>query len=184
MRVFLRVVPLICLAGIPQTFAWDAPGHRAITRVGIEGFKAKVTDPSAAWLSETDWSIRIADLATMPDRWRNVKNASVAHINNPDHYIDTEDLVDIGLSLETIEPLRNDFVVQLDHARAEHPGVGRQSNPKLDFAHTDIYPGFLPQAICENYGKLQSDFKTLRTLEKVNDPARKQQVEAVRIAIV
>ncbi|MBS0190044.1 MAG: hypothetical protein U0573_00815 [Phycisphaerales bacterium] len=183
MRVFLRVVPLICLAGIPQTFAWDAPGHRAITRVGIEGFKAKVTDPSAAWLSETDWSIRIADLATMPDRWRNVKNASVAHINNPDHYIDTEDLVDIGLSLETIEPLRNDFVVQLDHARAEHPGVGRQSNPKLDFAHTDIYPGFLPQAICENYGKLQSDFKTLRTLEKVNDPARKQQVEAVRIAI-
>ncbi len=177
----ISVVSALLLAAAP-TLAWDAPGHRAVTRIAIEGFKAKVSDSGAAWISETDWSIRIADIATVPDRWRNIRSPSLAHLNNPDHYLDLEDLTDLGLSIQTIEPLRNEYVAQLMRARDSHPGVGRQSNPKFDFAHTDIYPGFLPQAICENYAKLQSDFKTLRTLEKINDPARRNQIEALRIA--
>ncbi|MGH7243135.1 MAG: hypothetical protein ACREJD_06945 [Phycisphaerales bacterium] len=166
-----------------SAFAWDAPGHRAITRIGIEQFKDKVSDSSIAWVGEEDWSIQIADLATMPDRWRNIKSPALAHLNNPDHYIDVEDLTDIGLSLQTIEPLRHEFAAQLRLARDAHPGAGRQPNPKLDTAKTDAYPGFLPQAICENYAKLQSNLKTLRVLEKVNDPARRNEVQAVRMAV-
>lgn len=164
-------------------FAWDAPGHRAITRIGIEQFREKVTDSGAGWMAEEDWSIQIADLATMPDRWRNIKSPFLAHLNNPDHYLDVEDLTELGLSLQTIEPLRHEFAAQLRLARDAHPGVGRQPNPKFDTAKTDAYPGFLPQAICENYAKLQSNFKTLRVLEKLNDPARKNEVQAVRMAV-
>jgi len=166
----------------PSALAWDAPGHRAITRVGIERFKDKVPDSNAAWIAEDDWSIQIADLATMPDRWRNIRSPSLAHLNNPDHYLDVEDLTDLGLSLETIDPLRHEFAAQLRLARESHPGAGRASGPK-DFSKTDAYPGFLPQAICENYAKLQSNFKTLRVLEKINDPARRNEVQALRIAI-
>lgn len=166
----------------PSAHAWDAPGHRAITRVGIERFKDKVPDSDAAWIAEEDWSIQIADLATMPDRWRNIRSPFLAHLNNPDHYLDVEDLADLGLSLETIAPLRHEFAAQLRLARDSHPGAGRASGPK-DFSKTDAYPGFLAQAICENYAKLQSNFKTLRVLEKINDPARKNEVQALRIAI-
>lgn len=167
----------------PAAFAWDAPGHRAITRIGIERFEEKIADSGATWIGEEDWSIQIADLATMPDRWRNIKNPFLAHLNNPDHYLDVEDLTDLGLSLQTIQPLRHEFAAQLRLARDSHPSAGRQSNPKFDTAKTDAYPGFLAQAICENYAKLQSNFKTLRCLEKINDPARRNQVQAVRMAI-
>ena len=166
-----------------SALAWDAPGHRAITRVGIERFKDKVPDTGAAWISEEDWSVQIADLATLPDRWRNLKSPFLAHLNNPDHYLDVEDLTDIGLSLQTIAPLRHEFAAQLRLARDSHPGAGRQPNPKFDFAKTDAYPGFLAQAMCENYAKLQSSFKTLRVLEKINDPARRNEVQAMRMAI-
>lgn len=176
------IVLFFTLAGAPA-LAWDAPGHRAITRIGIEGFKKSTPDSDAAWISETDWSIQIADLATMPDRWRNIKAPFLSHLNNPDHYIDVEDLTDIGLTLRTIEPLRHEYAAQLFRARESHPGAGRQPNPKFDLAKTDAYPGFLPQAICENYSKLVSNFKTLRTLERINDPARKNELAAVRIAI-
>jgi len=176
----LLLVTAACF-GSPA-FAWDAPGHRAITRVGIERFKDKVTDSGITWVAEEDWSIQISDLATMPDRWRNIRSPALAHLNNPDHYLDVEDLTELGLSLQTIEPLRHEFAAQLRLAREAHPGAGRVSGPK-DFSKTDAYPGFLPQAICENYAKLQSNFKTLRVLEKVNDPARRNEVQALRIAI-
>ncbi|MFO0859316.1 MAG: hypothetical protein U0570_02080 [Phycisphaerales bacterium] len=174
---------LAALSAAPVARAWDAPGHRAITTVGIERFSQAVKDPSIAWISEGDWTIQISDLATMPDRWRNIKNPFLAHLNNPDHYLDVEDLTDLGLSLQTIEPLRHEFAAQLRLARDSHPGAGRQSNPKLDTAKTDAYPGFLPQAMCENYAKLQSNFKTLRVLAKINDPARNNEVQATRMAI-
>ena len=119
MRVLSRnfVVSGLAVCVAFPALAWDAPGHRAITRIGIEGFKIKVTDSGAAWISEADWSIQIADLATMPDRWRNIKAPFLAHLNNPDHYIDLEDLTDVGLTLETIEPLRNEYISQLVKAR-------------------------------------------------------------------
>lgn len=167
----------------PFAHAWDAPGHRAITAIAIERFKDKVPDAGAAWLTEKDWSAQIADLATLPDRWRNLKSPFLAHLNNPDHYLDVEDLTDIGLSLKTIAPLRHEFAAQLRLARDAHPGAGRQPNPRLDLAKTDAYPGFLAQAMCENYAKLQSNLKTLRVLEKLNDPARHNQVQAMRMAV-
>lgn len=181
MRNLLFCSACAALAASPA-LAWDAPGHRAITSIGLERFKNKVTDPGAGWMGEEAWSIQIADLSTMPDRWRNIKSPVLAHINNPDHYLDVEDLTDLGLSLGTIEPLRHELAAQLRLAREAHPGAGRQPNPKFDVAKTDAYPGFLAQAICENYAKLQSNFKTLRVLEQLNDPSRQNELQAVRMA--
>jgi hypothetical protein len=176
----------LCLAvgGLASTaVAWDAPGHRAITAVAMEKFRAKVTDTALAWADEGNWPKVIADQATMPDRWRNVRAPALAHVNNPDHYIDVEDLVDLGLSLRTIEPLRHEFAGQLAIARKERPGAGRQSNPARDTARTDAYPGFLPQAICEQYARLVSNLKTMRTLARLNEPARAAQLETARLNV-
>lgn len=174
----------IVASGLAGTaLGWDAPGHRAITTVAMENFRAKISDTSLAWTGEGNWPKVIADQATMPDRWRNVRAPALAHVNNPDHYIDVEDLVDLGLSLRTIEPLRHEFAGQLALARKEHPGAGRQSNPARDTAKTDAYPGFLPQAIGEQYARLVSNLKTMRTLAKLNEPARGAQLETARLNV-
>lgn len=177
----MSFVGLSVVAG--SSLAWDAPGHRAITAVAMEQFRAKVTDASLAWTGEGNWPVVIADQATMPDRWRNVRAPALAHVNNPDHYIDVEDLVDLGLSLRTIEPLRHEFAGQLALARKERPGAGRQSNPARDTARTDAYPGFLPQAIGEQYARLVSNLKTMRTLAKLDEPARAAQLETARLNV-
>lgn len=178
---------LLCLVvvagGAGDALAWDAAGHRAITTVAMERLRDKVTDPVLAWTNEGRWPRVIADQATMPDRWRNVRAPALAHVNNPDHYIDVEDLVDLGMSLRTIEPLRHEFAGQLALARKERPGAGRQSNPSRDTAKTDAYPGFLPQAICEQYARLVSNLKTMRTLAKLDDPARADQLETARLNV-
>lgn len=180
-QVLMSCVGLTVVAG--SSLAWDAPGHRAITTVAMERFRAAVTDPSLGWTSEGNWPLVIADQATMPDRWRNVRAPALAHVNNPDHYIDVEDLVDLGLSLRTIEPLRHEFAGQLALARKERPGAGRKSNPARDIARTDAYPGFLPHAICEQYARLVSNLKTMRTLEKLGDPARTPQLDTARLNV-
>ena len=177
----MSFVGLSVVAG--SSLAWDAPAHRAITAVAMEQFRAKVVDASLAWTGEGNWPVVIADQATVPDRWRNVRMPSLAHINNPDHYIDVEDLTELGLSLRSIEPLRHEFAIQLAMARQTHPGVGRQSNPARDTAKTDMYPGFLPQAISEQYARLVSNLKTMRTLAKLNEPARVPQLENARLNV-
>ncbi|MBY0113426.1 MAG: hypothetical protein K2Y21_11430 [Phycisphaerales bacterium] len=178
------LIALLAVSGLTAVaHAWDAAGHRAITTVAMERLRAKVTDPALAWTGEGTWPRVIADQATMPDRWRNVRMPALAHVNNPDHYIDLEDLTDLGLSLQSIEPLRHEFAAQLALARKDHPGAGRPSNPKTDQSKTDSYPGFLPQAISEQYARLVSNLKTLRTLAKVNDSARGPQVEVARLNV-
>ncbi|HEX8875950.1 MAG TPA: S1/P1 nuclease [Phycisphaerales bacterium] len=178
------LIALLALSGLAQAaHAWDAPGHRAITTVAMERLRATVSDQALAWTGEGNWPKVIADQATMPDRWRNVRAPALAHVNNPDHYIDVEDLVDLGLSLRTIEPLRHEFAGQLALARKERPGAGRQSNPARDTAKTDAYPGFLPQAISEQYARLVSNLKTMRTLARMNEPARAAQLETARLNV-
>jgi hypothetical protein len=182
MKKFLFCV-IVVSGGAVEALAWDAPGHRAITTVAMEKMRGAVTDTALAWTGEGNWPKVIADQATMPDRWRNVRAPALAHVNNPDHYIDVEDLADLGMSLRTIEPLRHEFAAQLAIARKERPGAGRQSNPSRDTARTDAYPGFLPQAICEQYARLVSNFKTMRTIAKLNDPAREAQIETARLNV-
>lgn len=165
-------------------FGWDAPGHRTITRLALDGLSRRTELPE--FLRDPEIQNRIADQATTPDRWRSTRVLQLANENNPDHYLDLEDLEPYGLKLEDISPLRYDFVAQLVRARdkAGDGFKGKPVNPAMDPAHVQEWPGFLPHAIMEHWAKLQASFRTMRILEALNDPARKDQVATARLNVM
>lgn len=161
------------IAGSLPALAWDATGHRIITVCAMERFTS-----APEWLKAR--SDQVVDQSVVPDRWRGVRIAQLTHINNPDHYLDVEELADFGLTMETMSPLRHEFVEQMFAARAKPDFKGRPVNQARDPDKTMSYPGFLPHATLENYGRLVSAFKVIRILEKLADPKREAQLEATR----
>ncbi|MEI7657880.1 MAG: hypothetical protein WCK33_07420 [Phycisphaerae bacterium] len=162
----------------PAAMAWDADGHRAITTLAIDGLSGE----GPAWLKDKAVARRVADQSTVPDRWRSVKIGQLQHANNPDHYFDVEDLEAYGLEFRRIAPLRLEFVKQLLEIRA---AKGWKLPPKpinaaRDPDKTQEWPGFLPFAIVEQYGKVQSAFRVIRVLEAMNDPSRAHQLEQAK----
>ncbi len=179
-RTLLAAFTLTCLAAAPG-LAWDATGHRMITKLAVEGMTN-----APDWLKDADTIAQIADGATVPDRWRSEHIAQLSHVNGPDHYLDVEDLDAYGLSLKTLPPLRYEFIKQMVLAK-EKAGPnfkGRPVNPARDTDKTQELPGFVPYAIAEEYGRLQSAFRTIRTLEKLDqsklDAVRKNQLQMAR----
>lgn len=174
---------LLLAAGIaaallaPAAQAWDGAGHRMITRVAVRGLSSDMP----AWLKDDTTILASADQAQVPDRWRGVKVAQLTHLNNPDHYIDIDDLEPLGMTLRTMPRLRHEYVKQITLARAKPDFAGPPIDAKKDFAKTDEYPGFLPIAAMETYGKLVGAFKSVRTLEMLNkDGSRDLQIEAAK----
>lgn len=149
------------LLAAPTALAWDGAGHRMITRVAIAGLREEMP----AWLKDDQTLFAAADMAQQPDRWRSVKVPQLTHLNNPDHYIDIDDLPQLGMTLRTMPQLRHEYVKQIALARAKPDFAGPPINESKDLAKTDEYPGFLPIATLETYGKLVGAFKTLRSLE-------------------
>lgn len=156
--------------------AWDAHGHRVITTLAMEKLGAAKDCPE--WLKDPGTIAQVSDQAPVPDRWRSVRVPQLKHQSDPDHYFDVEDLSDYGMTLKELPPLRHEFIKQLvlTRQRLGAEFKGRPVNPAADNAKTQEWPGFAPWAICEWYGRVQSSFKTIRTLEKLNDPNRKDQL--------
>jgi hypothetical protein len=168
------------LACSPVAQAWDAHGHRIITRLALEGMRKVLGDAAPAWITDPKATAMITDQANTPDRWRGVRVAQLVHLNNPDHYIDVEQLEEFGLTLRTMPPLRHEFVRVMSVAR-EKPGFpGKPINPRLDPTHVQEYPGFLAHAALENYGKIVSAMRVVRILEALNEPARAHQLEMAK----
>lgn len=172
----LLLVALVCA----RARAWDGYGHRMITRMALTNLDADMP----AWLKDEQTVTAAADLSQQPDRWRGVRVAQLTHLNNPDHYIDVEDLGQLGMSLKALPPLRHEYARAIERARSA-PGFKPDpllppENPARDFAKTDEYPGFLPHATLEAYGKVVSAFKMVRTVEGMKDPSRAAQVEAAQ----
>jgi hypothetical protein len=88
---------------------------------------------------------RIEFLAGEPDRWRNVGDLPLKHVNGPDHYIDLEDLKLYGLTPETLPMMRYDFVADIARARAAHPEnfrrLTRTRTPTTRASWTDFCRG-------------------------------------------
>lgn len=163
-----------------QALAWDAAGHRMITRLALEGMARKLGVDAPPWLKDATHVKMVADQAVTPDRWRSEKTPQLTHLNNPDHYVDIEQLAEYGLTLRTVPPLRHEYVRVMSVAR-EKPGFpGKPINERLDAAHVQEYPGFLPHATLENYGKIVAAFRVVRILEKLNQPQREHQIEMAR----
>lgn len=173
-------VSLALAAGAPA-IAWDASGHQTIALLALDRFTRQTTIP--AWLSEESTRRMIAWESGEPDRWRGLRTATLRHENEPDHYLDVEDLTPFGLTLRTVPVLRHEYVKVLTLARERRPEAMKPYNPAMDPAKTQEYPGFLPQAIMEHYEKLRSSMSTVRILQGLPDAAsdrRKLQIEQAK----
>lgn len=153
------LVGLLALAGNIAS-AWDYEGHRVVNQLALASlpmnFPAFVRAPEA--------QERVAFLAGEPDRWRNTPDLPLKHFNEPDHYIDLEELGHYEMKPEMLPVFRYDFVATLALYRKAHPEHFQM--PAGDLAHTRELVGLLPWAIAENYGKLKSGFSYLKTFEE------------------
>jgi len=150
------------LAG--SAFAWDAVGHRTVNQLALaalpDDFPAFVKDPAAAE--------RIAFLANVPDRWRNVDPwLKQVGPSWTDHFLDIEQLPMAGLDPRTVSSFRYDFVVAFAAGRAAHPQNFPAFDPAKNTDHTREWPGFAPWAIAEWTQKLRSAFAYLKAFEEM-----------------
>jgi hypothetical protein len=146
--------------------AWDYEGHHAVNELALASLPSDFGIELTPELKE-----RVAFLAGEPDRWRNTTDLPLKHVNGPDHYFDLEDITVLGLTPDTLPPLRYDFVADIALARAAHPERFPKIDPDRDADHTRELDGFLPWAITENYEKLKSDFSTLKALRQYGGTA-------------
>jgi len=175
--VLLACTSPILVAGSAR--AWDGAGHRMITRVALRG----LDESMPAWLKDDTSIIAIADQSQTPDRWRSISAQRVPqlkHLNDPDHYLDVEDLEAMGMTLRSMPILRHEFVKAVIAARAKADFAGEPIDPKKDMAKTGEYPGLLPIATLETYGKIVSAFKVVRSLEALKQSGRETQIDAAK----
>ncbi len=162
-------------------WAWDADGHRTITLMGLDA----AGDALPAFLREQDARERAAWQSGEPDRWRGTRSAWLTHLNSPDHYLDVEDLEPFGLTLESIPPLRYEYMRVLAVGRHVHPENWDRPDippydPRRDPAKVYEWPGFVLHSIAENADKLRSAFHTLRILESLADASTPRRQVRIR----
>src|SRR5438045_352566 len=104
--------------------AWDYEGHRIVNQLAMASlptnFPAFVRTPEAAE--------RVAFLAGEPDRWRNTPDLPLQHCQEPEHFMDLEELAQFGLNAEMLPVFRYDFVSQVAAARKAHPEIAAGSD--------------------------------------------------------
>jgi hypothetical protein len=163
----ISLLALSLAAGARYALAWDYEGHRIVNQLALASlpadFPAFVHDPTAAE--------RIAFLAGEPDRWKNLPDLPLRHTNNPDHYLDLEQLGFAGLDPEALSPLRYEFAVQFAAGRAAHPDKFPPIDPAKNAEHSREWPGFLPWKITESFDQLKSACSYLLAFEQVGGTA-------------
>lgn len=172
---------------------WDAHGHRTITRLALDAMIIAAAgqgadgQPAATlpeWITSDQARSMIAYQSSEADRYRGTRSNYLAHENNPEHYLDVEDLASYGLTLETVPPLRAQYISAMTVARHEHGDDIPPHNPRLNPSGDQEWPGFVVHAIMEHHAKLCSAMKTARTLEKLNEPKREPQLLMARANVL
>src|SRR6185295_14796390 len=100
-NLFIQAVGLIAIARCAQ--AWDYEGHRLVNQLALAAlptnFPAFVREPQAAE--------RIVFLSGEADRWRNQRQElPLRNYQEPDHYIDLEELELYGLAANALPVFR------------------------------------------------------------------------------
>jgi hypothetical protein len=157
----LAVAAVLAALGL-QVGAWDYDGHRAINELALASLPADF----GGFTLTPAMKERVAFLGGEADRWRNVGDLPLKHVNGPDHFMDLEDLKWVGLTPETLPLMRYDFVAAIARERAAHPDKFPLIDPAKNADHTRELSGFLPWAIAEQYAKLKSCFSYLKTMQK------------------
>jgi hypothetical protein len=159
----------ICAGLFVFTFtarAWDYAGHRMVNQVAL----AALPSDFPSFVREADAAERVAFLSGEPDRWRNVSDLPLKHVNGSDHYLDVEDLPRAGLDASTVSSMRYDFVTAFATGRAAHAANFPTIDPAKNVEHSREWPGFAPWAIVEYYGKVKSQFSYLKAYEENGTP--------------
>jgi hypothetical protein len=182
MRMLKTVVPALAvvLFVLPEAWAWGADVHRTITLLALDGLPAD----APAWLREPDVRARAASQAVQPDRWRDSDALVLKHVNDPEHYLDVEDLGQFGLTLDTIPRLRREYLRLMVLAKAACPERIALYDPNSDPARAREWPGFVLHAVAENYARLQAAFRHVGIVEELHDPGRRAELEQLRAVVV
>ncbi len=146
--------------------AWNYEGHRMVNELAL----ASLPDEFPRFVREPANAERIVFLSGEPDRWRNNPELPIKHYNGLDHYLDAEQLAAAGLNADTVSDLRYTFAVDFAQGRLAHPNNFPEIDAEKNSDHTKEWPGFLPWAITEYYGKLKSAFSYLKTFQKAGTP--------------
>ncbi|MFI5335622.1 MAG: hypothetical protein ACHQ5A_02480 [Opitutales bacterium] len=162
----LLLCAAILAAGTTSALAWNYPGHRMVNQVALASLPADFP----AFVHEPATAERITFLAGEPDRWRNLPDLPLKQYNGLDHYINLEILGEAGLDADQVPDLRYEFAREFAAGRAAHPDNFAPIDPAKNADHEREWPGFLPWAITEYYGKLKSAFSYLKTFEQHGTP--------------
>jgi hypothetical protein len=157
LRGFVLAV-LLQLSG--RLAAWDYEFHRLVNELAL----ASLPGTAPEFLREPAVRERLAYLAGEADRWRNVTAGPLRHVNEPDHFLDLEDLDPLGMDPSQLTPFREEFVAQVAVARARQPLKFPAATN--DPARNRWLPGFLPWKVAEECGRLRSSWSTLKTFER------------------
>lgn len=158
----IRTAWVVLSASALVSSAWDYEGHRIVNQLAL----ASLPTNFPAFVRQAETAERIAFLAGEPDRWRNSISPTFKHSHAPDHFLDLDDLPLHGLTPKTVSPFRYDFTAQLKLARDRAPDKFPPIDPAKNSDHSRDLVGFLPWAINEYYGKLESAFSYLKTFEQ------------------
>ena len=158
-KIITSAFGLVLLAHV--ACAWDYEGHRAVNQLALASLPTNF--PAFALTPEA--RERVAFLAGEPDRWRNSDDLSLGQAQEPDHYLDMEQLADYGMTPQDVPIFRYDFAAKLAVARAAQPQKFTAIDPLKDVKHTRQLIGFLPWAIVENEAKLRSEFSYLKAYQ-------------------
>jgi hypothetical protein len=162
--------------GVSSAWAWGAPLHRLVTEMALEALPADAPE----WLRTPETRRRAEFQSNQPDRWRGWPSLVLQHENDPEHYLDFEDLEGFGLTPGTIPEFRMEYVRVMAVAKAQHPEKVAPYDAEKDPARAREWAGFMLHAIAEHYAKLQGALNQVRILEQVNDPARRVELEEAR----
>ncbi len=150
------------LAFCAPVLAWDYEGHRVANELAV----ASLPSEFPSFIRTPATVERIAFLGGEPDRWRNTPDLPLKHLNNPDHYIDIEELGDYGMDPAKLPIFRFDFVAALALYRQANPAKFPAGDNDAGDDRTRNLVGMLPWGITENYGKLKSGFSYLKAFEE------------------
>lgn len=191
MKTRLILAAAMCAAiSSSAAMGWDAHGHRTIAMLAVDVMQSKLPADATkeggplAFVVAASGRTQVGYQAGEPDRYRAIRFGQLKHENDPDHYIDLEDLEPFGLTLSTVPPLRYEYLRVMAIAKHEHPEAAKPYSEKRDTARTQEFPGYLPHAIMEHYGKLISSDRQIRVLEALNDPKRADQLTAARANVI
>lgn len=148
--------------------AWDYEGHRIVNQLAL----ASLPKEYPQFVHAVANAERVAFLAGDPDRWRNAPDLPLKQSGGSwsDHFCDLEYLPAAGIDLDKVTSFRYDFIVQFAAGRAANAQKFAPIDPARNLDHTAEWPGFVPWAITEYFGRLRSAFSYLKVFEELGTP--------------